>query len=37
MEQFDWAASGKFPGLTEPDPSYHGMRYVDDAGQQPMY
>ena len=30
--QFDWAASGKFPGLTEPDPSYHGMRYVDDVG-----
>ncbi len=29
--QFDWAASGKFPGLTEPDPSYHGMRYVDDV------
>jgi O-acetylhomoserine (thiol)-lyase len=30
--KFDWAASGKFPGLTEPDPSYHGMRYVDDVG-----
>ena len=30
--KFDWAASGKFPGLTEPDPSYHGMRYVADAG-----
>jgi len=29
--KFDWAASGKFPGLTEPDPSYHGMRYVDDV------
>ena len=23
---FDWAASGKFPGLTEPDESYHGIR-----------
>lgn len=30
--KFDWVASGKFPGLTEPDPSYHGMRYVDDVG-----
>lgn len=29
---FDWAASGKFPGLTEPDPSYHGVRYVDALG-----
>jgi O-acetylhomoserine (thiol)-lyase len=25
---FDWAASGKFPGFTEPDPSYHGVRYT---------
>lgn len=25
---FDWA-NGKFPELTEPDPSYHGVRYVD--------
>lgn len=30
--QFDWAASGKFPQLTEPDPSYHGIRFVDAAG-----
>lgn len=29
---FDWAASGKFPGFTEPDPSYHGIRYVDLGG-----
>jgi O-acetylhomoserine (thiol)-lyase len=29
---FDWAASGKFPGLTEPDPSYHGIRYTTDVG-----
>ncbi len=29
---FDWAASGKFPELTEPDPSYHGIRYVDSFG-----
>ncbi len=25
---FDWAASGKFPDFTEPDASYHGVRYV---------
>lgn len=30
--KFDWAASGKFPGLTEPDPSYHGLKYVDALG-----
>lgn len=30
--KFDWAASGKFPGFTEPDPSYHGVRYVDSFG-----
>jgi O-acetylhomoserine (thiol)-lyase len=30
--KFDWSASGKFPGLTEPDPSYHGIRYATDVG-----
>ncbi|MGF7033175.1 O-acetylhomoserine (thiol)-lyase [Paenibacillus mucilaginosus] len=30
--QFDWAASGKFPGLTEPDPSYHGIVYTEAVG-----
>lgn len=29
---FDWKASGKFPGLTEPDPSYHGVVYTDAVG-----
>ena len=29
---FDWAASGRFPDLTEPDPSYHGLRYVEAFG-----
>ncbi|MHB8125443.1 MAG: homocysteine synthase [Desulfitobacteriaceae bacterium] len=29
---FDWAGSGKFPGLTEPDPSYHGVKYVEALG-----
>ena len=28
---FDWT-QGKFPELTEPDPSYHGVRYVDAFG-----
>lgn len=26
---FDWADSGKFPGFTEPDASYHGIKYAD--------
>lgn len=30
--KFDWAASGKFPYLTEPDPSYHGVRFTEAAG-----
>lgn len=30
--KFDWKASGKFPGLTEPDPSYHGVVYWDAVG-----
>jgi O-acetylhomoserine (thiol)-lyase len=30
--RFDWVASGKFPQLTEPDPGYHGIRFVDAAG-----
>ena len=30
--QFDWTTSGKFPGLTEPDPTYHGVRYVETFG-----
>lgn len=30
---FDWAASGRFPGLVEPDPSYHGIQYVDAFGK----
>ena len=31
--KFDWSASGKFPGFTEPDPSYHGLRYHKDLGE----
>ena len=30
--KFDWGASGKFPGLTEPDESYHGLRYTESFG-----
>ncbi len=30
--KFDWKASGKFPGFTEPDPSYHGLVYSDAVG-----
>ncbi|BBH21334.1 O-acetylhomoserine aminocarboxypropyltransferase [Paenibacillus baekrokdamisoli] len=30
--KFDWKASGKFPGLTSPDPSYHGVVYTDAVG-----
>lgn len=30
--RFDWAASGRFPDLTEPDPSYHGVKYVEALG-----
>ncbi|MBF0482041.1 MAG: O-acetylhomoserine aminocarboxypropyltransferase/cysteine synthase [Desulfovibrionaceae bacterium] len=26
---FDWKASGKFPYITEPDPSYHGANFAD--------
>ncbi len=29
---FDWKASGKFPQLTEPNPSYHGISFTDAAG-----
>ena len=29
---FDWNASGKYPQLTEPDPSYHGVRFYEAAG-----
>ncbi|MNZ84994.1 Methionine gamma-lyase [compost metagenome] len=30
--KFDWKASGKFPGLVEPDPSYNGVVYTDAVG-----
>ena len=30
--KFDWKAGGKFPQFTEPNPSYHGISFVDAAG-----
>lgn len=30
--KFDWEASGKFPQLTEPNPSYHGISFYAAAG-----
>ena len=30
--KFDWAASGKFPRFTEPNPSYHGVSFVGAVG-----
>ncbi len=30
--RFDWVASGKFPTITEPNPSYHGVRFTEAAG-----
>lgn len=29
---FDWAASGKYPWISEPNPSYHGVKFTDAAG-----
>lgn len=31
--RFDWAASGKFPQLSQPDPSYHGAVFTNVAGK----
>ena len=30
---FDWAKSGKYPWLSEPNPSYHGVRFTEAAGR----
>lgn len=30
--KFEWNATNKFPGLTEPDPSYHGVVYTEAVG-----
>ncbi|MCK1973017.1 homocysteine synthase [Bacillus safensis] len=31
--RFPWAESDKFKGLTEPDPSYHGLTYTEAIGE----
>lgn len=30
--RFDWKQNGKFPGLSEPNPSYHGIVFADAVG-----
>lgn len=30
--RFDWKASGRYPQLTEPDASYHGVKFTEAAG-----
>ncbi len=30
---FDWKASGKYPAISEPNPSYHGVSFVEAAGK----
>ena len=30
--KFDWKASGKYPWISEPNPSYHGVSFADAAG-----
>ena len=32
--RFDWEGSGRFPTMTEPYPSYHGLRFVEEFGPQ---
>jgi len=30
--KFDWFKSGKFPGMTEPEPAYHGLTFAETFG-----
>ena len=30
--RFDWAASGNYPAIAQPNPSYHGVSFVQAAG-----
>ncbi len=30
--KFDWKASGKYPNIAAPNPSYHGVAFTDAAG-----
>ena len=31
--KFDWEASGRYPAISEPNPSYHGVSFVKIAGE----
>ena len=31
--RFDWAASGKYPAIAEPNPAYHGVSFCETAGE----
>ena len=30
--KYDWKQSGKFPGIADPNPSYHGISFADAVG-----
>ena len=30
--QFDWEGSGRFPSFVEPEPAYHGLKFVETFG-----
>nr|WP_274518179.1 O-acetylhomoserine aminocarboxypropyltransferase/cysteine synthase family protein [Candidatus Methanoplasma termitum] len=30
--KFDWAGSGRYPDIVDPDPSYHGLSFYESAG-----
>ncbi len=34
--KFDWKASGKYPWISEPNPSYHGVSFADAAPEAPF-
>ena len=34
--KFDWKASGKFPQIADPNPSYHGISFADALGPAPF-
>ena len=31
--RFDWTASGRYPWISEPNPSYHGVKFTEAAGK----
>ena len=34
--RFDWAGSGRFPHMVDPDPSYHGVSFAKDVPGAPF-